>query len=73
LLLDQYGGENINLKNTCDSLLQLVDTGKMQKDGWKFTSDFHLTCLYLDRDEDKAENSQIYQRFKEGTKINVDI
>ena len=73
MLFEEFGADNANLKSTCESLLRLTKTDKMQKDGWKFPTDFHLTCLYLNRDEDKAESSQIFQRFKEGVRINIDI
>ena len=50
-----------------------MSTGKPQKDGWKFTNDFHVTCLYLNRDEEIAESNVIYENFEEDVHVSVKI
>ena len=45
----------------------------MQPDNWKLTSDFHVTCKFLGRDEEIADSSDIYREFDEDMKMSVSI
>lgn len=63
----------MNLMSNCESILKLASSGKPQADGWRFPPDFHVTCLYVNRDEDIAEESQIYQDFEEDVAVDIKI
>ena len=68
-----FGRDSANLMSNCESVLNLVQTGKVQADGWRFPADFHVTCCYLNRDEDKADESEIYQDFEENVAVDIQI
>jgi len=72
-IMTKFASESDNLQSSCDSLLKLASSGKKQKDGWRFTPDFHVTCAFLDRDEDKADLSPVYRTFIEDEDIDVSI
>lgn len=72
-IMTKYGQETRNLLSSCESLLRLAKTGKATNDGWRLPANWHLTCAFLGRDEDKADLSQVYQSFKEKVKMDVHI
>jgi hypothetical protein len=72
-LKTKFGKSNASILSTCESLLNLSSNAKQTSDGWRFPADWHVTCAYLGRDEDKADLSQVYQNFVENVKVDVDI
>lgn len=68
-----FGQDNASIQGNCESLLKLALTGMPTSDGWRFPTDWHVTCAYLGRDEDNADLSQVYKSFKENVKIDVEI
>lgn len=72
-MVSKFGGQSGNLLASCESLLKLASSGRPQTDGWRFPSDFHVTCLYLNRDDEIAEESEIYQDFEEDVAVDIEI
>ena len=71
-LQNKFGQDSQILQSTFKSLLNLAGSGKLA-DGWRFTQDFHVTCLWMNRDEDIAEESEIYNNFEKDVSIDIEI
>lgn len=47
--------------------------GGCSVEGWKLPQNFHVTVLYIGNDPEKAEKSEIYHKFVEDKKIDIEI
>jgi hypothetical protein len=72
LLQTKFGQDSQILQSTFKSLFSLSGSGK-SADGWRFTKDFHVTCLFMNRDEDMAEDNEIYENFEKDVSIDIEI
>ena len=50
------------------------DNSKKRKvsNGWRMTDDFHVTSLFIGRDEENTEND-FYKYFEEGKQVSVKV
>jgi hypothetical protein len=60
------------LEANIKALQEIWLSGKKESGGWRKPEDFHVTCLYLGKAEDKMEH-KIYQNFENGVAIPVTI
>ena len=67
-LQTRYFAQNV-MKHTCESLLEMIKDGSRSKDGWRFVPDFHVTCQWVGRDDDK----EVLPNFKNNQMFDVEI
>jgi hypothetical protein len=51
---------------------ELLTTKATGVNGWRRPHDYHVTCLFVNRDEDNTHN-EIYQNFAEDQIVDVEI